>query len=94
MGRFYRGFVDTQYSIGEMVRVVDDIMDIAEDPDHIGIISGSMELMGGREFEVVRYRDVNGHSIVSDGSFYWLDDWLEPVAKMQVPESAFDDLFE
>ena len=94
MMRTYQGFVDTQYSIGDMVRVVDDIMDIAGDCEHIGVISDSMELMGGREFEVVRYREVNGHSIVSDGTFYWLDDWLEPVAKMHVPESAFDDLFE
>lgn len=94
MERIYKGFVDTQYAIGDKVRVVDDIMDIANDCNHIGVISGSMELMGGREFEVLNYRYVEGHPIVSDGNFYWLDDWLEPAVKMHIPESAFDDLFE
>lgn len=94
MGRFYRGFVDTQYAIGDMVRVVDDIKDIANDVNHIGSIGGTMAEMGGKEFVVNRFVTRHDHRVVFDGSYYWLDDWLEPVAKMHVSESAFDDLFE
>lgn len=94
MGRFYEGFVDTQYAIGDMVRVVDDIAYIENDVNHIGAISKTMATMGGKEFVVSKFVTRCDHRIVFDGTYYWLDDWLEPAASIQISESAFDDLFE
>lgn len=94
MGRIYEGFVDTKYIIGDMVRVVDDIMDIANDVNHIGPIVSMMAKMGGKEFVVNKFVRRHDHRVVFDGTYYWLDDWLEPAVSIQISESAFDDLFE
>ena len=94
MNRFYAGYVNTVYEIGDIVRVVDDIEDIANDVHHIGAIGGTMATMGGKEFMVDRYVIRSDAKVVFDGRYYWLDDWLEPAASMQVPESAFDDMLE
>ena len=91
---YYRGFVDTQYAIGDLVRVVDNIAEIARDPEHIGCIGYNMQHMGGREFIVEDYRYMgNGLKVVWDGAFYWLDDWLEPVYDVEVSEKAIEDLW-
>lgn len=92
----YRGFVDTQYGIGERVRVVENIGEIERDPEHIGAIISDMVAMAGQEIDVVGYCDAynnDGKNIVWDGRFYWLDDWLEPVGELRVSDSDFDDLW-
>lgn len=94
MNRFYAGYVNTVYEIGDTVRVVDDICSIADDPNHIGPIGSTMSEMGGKEFTVNRFVIRHDCRVVFDGTYYWLDDWLEPACDVQVPESAFADLFE